>query len=45
MENYEDELLKAIDQDVRSHAEIITKRVNEETDSMKEEQIGFYKEG
>ena len=45
MENYEDELLKAIDQDVRSHAEIVTKRVNEETDSMMEDQIGFYKEG
>ena len=45
MENYEDELLKAIDQDVRSYAEIVTKRVNEETDSMKEDQIGFYKEG
>ena len=45
MENYEDELLKAIDQDVRSHAEIVTKRVNEETDSLMEDQIGFYKEG
>ena len=45
MENYEDDLLKAIDQDVRLHAEIVTKRVNEETDSLMEDQIGFYKEG
>jgi vacuolar-type H+-ATPase subunit E/Vma4 len=45
VENYEDELLKAIDQDVRSHSEIVTKRVNEETDSLMDDQISFYKEG
>lgn len=45
MENYENDLLKAIDKDVRSHSEIVTKRVNEETDSMKEDQIEFFKEG
>lgn len=45
MSTYEDEILEKIDSDVRSNSELVTKRVNEETEYMLEEEVGFYKEG
>ena len=45
MEEYEEKLLEAIDEDVRSNADLIEKQVNDETNALREDQIGFYKEG
>lgn len=45
MEEYEEKLLEAIDEDVRSNADLVEKQVNDETNAMREDQIGFYKEG
>lgn len=45
MKKYEEDLLEAIHQDVRSNAEMITARVNEETELLMNDQIDFFLEG
>ncbi len=45
MEEYEEKLLDAIEKDVRSNADLVEKVVNDETDALRNDQIGFFKEG
>lgn len=45
MEEYEEKLLEAIDKDVRSNADLVEEKINEETNALREDQIGFFKEG
>jgi len=45
MANYEEKLLKAIDEDIRSNAQMVVDLVNKETENLREDQLSFYKEG
>ncbi len=44
MENYEEKILKEIDRDVSSNAELVQSLVEGETKSLRDDQIAFYKE-
>lgn len=45
MEDYEAKLLEEISNDVKSNADLVEKRVNEENDTLRNDQINFFKEG
>ena len=45
MENYEEKLLKTIDEDVSSNAELVRNQVEQETEALRQDQLSFYKEG
>lgn len=44
MENYEEKILKEIDRDVSSNAELVQSLVEGETKSLRDDQVAFYKE-
>lgn len=45
MENYEENILTAIEEDVKSNASLVRKTVEEETDHLRSDQLTFFKEG
>jgi vacuolar-type H+-ATPase subunit E/Vma4 len=45
VENYEEKILKTIDEDVSSNAELVRKQVEQETEALRQDQLSFYEEG
>ena len=45
MENYEERILRKIQEDVNSNASLVKELVQSETDSLHDDQLSFYKEG